>query len=229
MEHDPEALAEELKCLILDWKNRHGGFPYVVEVSGVPKAGKTKNIEIVSHLLRRKDLLVHTPPEGPEVVAKSYNRISPVLYNVALAHYTVDVLLRWAFDHHIDLLILDRGPLDRICWYEALAARGDIANEEAAVNINYLNQSIIRNMIRCRVLLVCEPEVSLRREAKDKLTVKEGGFVNKSLLDILHASFPATFKRFTDGSKGCLIDTTHQSPLDTALEILDFIYESLKV
>ncbi|MBI5138616.1 MAG: hypothetical protein HZA95_02355 [Candidatus Vogelbacteria bacterium] len=205
---------------------QRAGRPLTIEIAGLPNAGKTTVIEIVDHFFRRHRLLTHTPPEGPVVVPKHLKR-STMRYNVALGAYAVEVLTQFTDDPHIDVLLLDRGPFDRACWFRTFAAINKVSSEDAERNVGYLTQNTFHEMIDHAFLLTCSPGIALKREAMWKLVHNEGDTVNKELLAALHQVFPTSFREFSL-DKGSVIDTSNLSRQQTAIALLKIVCDKLR-
>src|SRR5580704_16202904 len=91
--------------------------PVIVEFSGIPKSGKSTNIDIINHFFRRNGFKVWAPTEGASKRTPYILRKDLVAFNAWSLNYAISELL--LSYHNVDtphLVILDRGPFDSLAW-----------------------------------------------------------------------------------------------------------------
>jgi hypothetical protein len=172
--------------LLREWRDWHAEpqHPaFVVEVAGMPKAGKSSAISSVRHYFRYGPTLLAPPAEGYEVdtPAEEVSLRTPgylkdgilVDFNTWAGAYAIQELLQARHDTHHDLVLLDRGPWDAGCWLEycqnsdKVKAEGD--PEEVGRIVKFFRQDGWTTQADLHVVLVVDPAEAKRRERQERL------------------------------------------------------------
>lgn len=169
-----------------EWREWHAGTQhraFVVEVAGMPKAGKSSAISNLRHYFRYGPTLLTIPAEGYEVdtPAEGVSLRTPgylkdgilVDFNTWAGAYAIQELLQARHDTHHDIVLLDRGPWDASCWLEycqnseKVKASGDA--EEVGRIVNFFRQDGWTSQADLHVVLVVEPAEAKSRERHERL------------------------------------------------------------
>lgn len=158
--------------------------PFMIELFGTPKAGKSTIKEMLKHFFRRNGWKVSTPTEGAEVV--ELPRDEPQ-YNFQTCEYALSVARDRSYsDFHV--AIFDRAIYDGVTRMEYYAEKGIITREQQSVIEGYYLLPWNTDLFDLHVCLVSSPEVAIERELACALTKKHGKTMNpKTLTGLLSA------------------------------------------
>lgn len=111
-------LAEEVLTLKQVHRQKR---PIVIEFSGSPKAGKTSCINSLELFLKRNGFSVHIVQERASICPVS-DKQSP-MFNLWTSCMTLagQIGILENKKNQVDVLILDRGIFDALCWFQWLA------------------------------------------------------------------------------------------------------------
>lgn len=144
--------------------------PLFVEFSGTPKSGKSTCIDIVAHFFRRTGFRILAPSEGASKRTPYYLKKDLPAFNAWSMGYALNYVLEGLY--HSDkyqIVILDRGLFDALVWFELLANKGDITQEERTIIQDFILIQKWRSVIDLVFLFSADPDTSLDRETRDKL------------------------------------------------------------
>jgi thymidylate kinase len=202
--------------------------PFVIELTGPPKSGKTTTKEKLQQLFRRNGFLVEAPEEGAEAVTWA-KRLDPE-YNLQTGEYALSATreLCYGSKHKsFHVVILDRAVYDVVFRMEYNRMRGKITEAQQRAIEDYFLLDVNRAMFDCHVILVADPHVALAREKAHALSKKDGETMNaKALIEITDAHERA-WKRLgcADDRKLAWHDTSNESPEETAASVLTFVLD----
>lgn len=217
--------------------------PVIVEFSGSPKAGKSTTIDIVNHFFRRVEhenathegvkykYKVWAPTEGASKRTPSHLKSDLVAFNLWSLNYAIsEILLAYHNVDRHDLVILDRGPFDSLAWMKVLRKENEITHEEYKTIENYIMLGKWAGLMKKIFIFTCSPEVSLKRENKEKLIDRPGIAMNEGRLSSLLEQYENLKNELTQKSFPVRkIDTTNDTtPQSTAYEIASEILEELR-
>ncbi len=160
--------------------------PFIIELFGTPKAGKTTIKEILKRFFKRSGWSVSTPTEGAEVVEWSKRREPD--YNFQTMEYALSAARDRIDDKRFHLVILDRGLCDGLARMELYRTAGKISAAEHAAIEGYLLIPQNRDMFDIHICMVADPETAIRRELAGSLIKTHGETMNpQTLQDLLEA------------------------------------------
>lgn len=198
--------------------------PNMVEEAGPPKAGKSSLKKLLHQFFRRApiSMQVNALPEGPEELLgyREEPRYTYQNFRYALAQLLDDPLSTY---FHLD--ILDRGPVDAAAWFYCHEERGVIPAEERDIAVAFaLSPRILADLDGC-VIVICDPKVSLAREATVALSPKPGRYMNEEMLGRLNRAYHMVYEIVKDRLPTLLLDTTSESPKESAVRVIRHIIE----
>ena len=167
--------------------------PFIVEFDGMPSSGKTTIIRALDKYFRHNGWCVFPPQEGAQVV-RHIPRDHPSLaeYNIRTALYATQMIIDASWNRTYDIILLDRGIFDCCCWMEYLHQHGLITGGEAHIlNLFYL-LPFFTQKIDCAVVVVCDPDVALKRVQAMKISPIEGFTNSRSLRACSTSPYSAT-------------------------------------
>ena len=171
--------AEEVFSLKQEHRQKR---PIVIEFSGSPKAGKTSCINSLELFLKRNGFSVKVVQERASVCPVS-DKQSP-MFNLWTACTSLAGLIGTLENKQsqIDVLILDRGIFDALCWFQWLVNNGKMEVRQCKVAEEFLLMEELVKNIDIVFAFCVSPEVSITREYATLLTDKLGSIMNKKVL-----------------------------------------------
>ncbi|HMO41476.1 MAG TPA: deoxynucleoside kinase [Kiritimatiellia bacterium] len=134
-----ELNANILRQATLSLRKDRTHVPYVVECTGMPKAGKTTIIRRLRHVLEVNGLSVIVVDEAATLKVDKRFRSDLFAFNILCALENLSSLLRVVHARgQCDVAILDRGIYDSIVWTEFLADSGLLNSKMKMLIANFL-------------------------------------------------------------------------------------------
>lgn len=201
--------------------------PLVVEFAGSPKAGKSTNIDIVTHFFKRTDFKVWSPTEGASKRTPYHLRRDLVAFNAWALNYAVsEILVACHGVEPCDIVILDRGPFDSLAWMRVLKDEGKLDDDEYRRIEDFARHPKWDGLVKRVCLFTCKPETSLEREHETKLIRGEGTAMNEEMLGKLHGHYESLK---SENKSVRAFDTDNgDGPRDTARKIVDDILDLME-
>ena len=202
--------------------------PFMVELFGTPKAGKSTIKEMLKHFFKRAGWSVSTPTEGAEVV--EWTKRHEPQYNFQTCEYALSFARNRADDKRFHLVIFDRAVMDGVVRMQYYADRGVMTEEERRCVEGYYLNRWNRGLFDLHVCLVSTPEVAIKRELARALTKKHGETMNPDTLRGLLASHQGVWDRLgcDDDPAMCWHDSSTEKESETALAVLDRLIAAME-
>lgn len=156
--------------------------PIVIEFCGSPKSGKSSCINSLSLFLRRNKFRTKVLTERASVcpVADKYDPNFNIWTACSAISELVEVLSNSSKDY--DVVILDRGIFDALCWFNWLNRDNSLDDADFSSLETFLVMNKWRTVIDLVYVFTATPEVSMYREYASLLTRKPGSIM---CLDVL--------------------------------------------
>ncbi len=210
----------------------------VIEFAGVPKAGKTTILTHIYSFLKRcgfhPEVVIERASLCPIRDKKHFN------FNVWTACTTLSQILDKTQEPPIEgdpnVLILDRGLFDSICWLNVMEQTGRILPKDRELIEEFLLINDWKKRISAVILMKVSPKDSMERE-RGLLPVEEaeGSIMNAQMLQLMLQVTKDTSKRLNHHFRIFEIDTSSNLKRElkaTAEEvsnhILDVIEEQIR-
>ncbi len=221
---------EELakKVLLLKNENRQRR-PIIIEFCGSPKSGKTSCINSLNIFLKRNGFRTKILTERANVCPIPSKK--DPLFNIwTLCSSMAELVECLAIGvSEIDVIILDRGIFDSMCWFEWLNKKNYLNITDFDPIMRFLSLDIWRRFIDLIYIFQVPPETSLRREYSVLLTRKSGSIMNSDTLIEFNNSIDAVFNnRSSIFRKVERIDTSMHKQNEVSEEVTSDILEILK-
>ena len=174
-----QKLAEEVRDLKAEHRQKR---PIVIEFSGSPKAGKTSCINSLELFLKRNGFSVQIVQERASVCPVS-DKQSP-MFNLWTACMSLAGLIGTLENkkNQVDVLILDRGVFDALCWFEWLVSTSKMEEEQRKITEQFLLANELVSCIDIVFAFRVQPNISIEREYATLLTDKLGTIMNEKVL-----------------------------------------------
>lgn len=183
---ETERLIENLERLaskVLELKRRvRPRRPIVIEFAGSPKAGKTSALSSLDIFLRRNGFRtkVLTERAGVCPIPNKFDPIFNVWTGCAALNQLLDTISSNALK--IDVIIMDRGFFDAICWFEWQHRKGLLRDADYNNFVSFFLSPRFRMLVDLVIAFEADPETSIEREYRNLLTRKEGSVMRKDVL-----------------------------------------------
>ncbi len=189
---------ERLAQQVLEIKRRsRPRRPIVIEFAGSPKAGKSTCIGSLDIFLRRNNFRTKILTERASVCPIP-NKFDPI-FNVWTASAALNQLSETLANSSkkLDVIILDRGFFDALCWFEWQRREKLLRNDDYQRFTSFFTSMRFRMCIDLVLVFESSPETSSEREYKNLLTRKEGSIMRREVL----TSYLDTIKHTTEKYK----------------------------
>jgi len=227
----------------------------VIEFAGMPKAGKSSEIETLRHffshgskipasgrnngdearVIKKDGFIVYTPAEGVSLRTPNYLKKDPLDYNTWAGAYAIQELLQARHDYSNDIVILDRGPWDAGCWLRYWAKQANSGDEDVAQFFQLERWIVLADL---HVVLTVDPAAAAERERKSRLVAHKGPSSNVDLMNAMRQIYLDSFGVLKEtklracphvGEDGALlIDTTYVPPQEVAMKFLTGFFKVLE-
>lgn len=209
--------------------------PVVVEFCGLPKAGKTTTLNAVQAFLKRCGFRVHVVVERASVCPIRDKKHSD--FNVWTASTTLAQLLEQTqsppHPDDPDILLLDRGLFDSICWLSMLEHLRRITPEDRERVEQFLLVDGWRRRVSGVVVMLSTSEDALLRE-RGLLPVDGvgGTIMNKEVLDQMRTKTEEVAQRLTNAFTFHILNTSdpiyRDNPAKTAEDVASFVMDLIE-
>lgn len=231
--HERKTVIAELQKLaenVLSLKSEHRQKrPIVIEFCGSPKAGKTSCINSLALFLKRNGFSVSIVQERASVCPVS-DKQSP-MFNLWTACMSLSGLIGTLENkkNNVDVLILDRGIFDALCWFEWLVSSSKMEEQQRKVTEQFLLMEELVRSIDIVFAFCVKPEISIEREYATLLTDKLGSIMNKKVLSEYLKAVERTIKtKANHFHKVFRIDTSDKDQDKVGKEVTKTTLSTLK-
>ena len=218
--------AEDVRSLKQEHRQKR---PIIIEFSGSPKAGKTSCINSLELFLKRNGFTVKIIQERASVCPVT-DKQSP-MFNLWTVCMSLAGLIGTIENKHnsVDVLILDRGIFDALCWFQWQVNNKKMEEEQRNITEKFLLMYEIVKCIDIVFAFSVTPEVSIEREYATLLTDKLGTIMNEKVLgeylDAMEITYNKKKKYFHEVFK---IETTKKNQDEVGKEVTEITLDTLK-
>lgn len=162
--------------------------PFNIELTGTPEAGKTTQFKIISELLREEGFEVYSIRESAEIVPNHFDKNSADT-NRWIGLQTFQSILS-ANASKSDIVIIDRGFIDRIIWQEIFLSDGKISQNEVDALIAYFK------------LFIPKPDILFVFSIPPDLSIKRRGGEGRITTESFVSNYNSHVKSFLSSYSG---------------------------
>lgn len=172
--------------------------PIVIEFCGSPKAGKSSCINALNLFLKRNKYKTKVLVERASVcpVKDKYDPFFNIWTASSAIAELAEILSNNPKDY--DLVILDRGIFDALCWFTWLLERNAIDQDNYDSLVGFLTMKKWRAAIDLVYVFTVSPKISLEREYAYLLTEKRGSIMRPKILASYNQAIATTIGQFGD-------------------------------
>lgn len=206
-----------------------GRKPVVLEFAGAPKAGKTTTLGQLQIFLKRCGFRVETVVERASICPIRDKKHAN--FNVWTACTTLAQVLEKTQSpprpDDPDILILDRGLFDSICWLTMMERLSRIRREDLDIIDAFLRVEDWKKRVTAVVVMTASPADSLERET-GHLPVEgvTGSIMNLEVLEQMLKTINAAIERLEKEFRIRVVDTSSaelkSNPQKTTETVVDF-------
>lgn len=214
-----EGMASEILSLK---KKSFSRRPIVIEFCGSPKAGKTSCINSLDIFLRRNNFRTKILPERASV-CPIRNKFDP-LFNIWSSCAALAQLSEMISNHsrNYDLVLLDRGIFDALCWFEWARDEGYLRQDDFDRFVGFFTAIKWRSLLDIVFLFSASPETSMDREYRNLLTRKEGSVMRPRVLNGYREAGVRAVKKYGSLFRSVLeVDTSEKDQNDVSYEVTE--------
>ena len=203
--------------------------PWVIEFSGLPRAGKTETISIVDHFFRRNEVRVSKPPEGA-LIAPDQLKDRLLSYNTWTATYAIRQIIEGCYSpqRNSDMILLDRGLFDATAWFHFLETNQRLSAPEREALCRFVRLGEWKSQIQNVFLFTCSPKVSIQRERSRKLTEKGGIIMKPAVIGALSRAYTNAYNCYKSEFQITRINTTKIRPRQVAIRVVSKILSDIE-
>ena len=207
--------------------------PYVIELTGTPRTGKTSLINNLADFFKKQGFSVKVVEEF--TTSNKYKKeIKPLLkdkyvniVNIEIPKYVLEQLNN-AIKDNFDIIIIDRSLCDRLIWVDRLVSNQQMTTEEYDdYKKTYL--PLIKDKIDIVISLYTDSLTALRRDYNAHLSLEKRSFLNEQNIYEYNQSLLNIQKLLaTQKINFNLFDTTNKNQRQISLEVIDKILCDMK-
>lgn len=220
---------EKIACEILELKKQNRlRRPLIVEFCGSPKSGKSTCINSLNSFLKRNSFKSKVLSEKASICPVK-KKTSPNFNIWTFCSTLSDYLDLIQEDHGYDIILIDRGIFDSLCWIQWLITDNKLSNEEMNIIESFITLKRWMKSVDMVYVFKASPDVSLQREYKHLLTRKEGSIMNTEMLSKYYSAIDTTITKYESTfSKVLNYDTSSADQNQVNYDTTKAVLEGLK-
>lgn len=200
--------------------------PYIVELAGTPKAGKTTALHVLHRFL--KDCGYHVQEMRERAGDCPIAMKGHFFFNTWTTTTMLASMIE-SLESEADVLLLDRGVFDAIVWLESQRLENQVSKDEYRVFRDFVLLNRWRSLTDSTFVFTVSPEKALERENKDLIVPRSGSIMGPEFLERYNAILAAVHDDVKEQFSIIKIDTTeHESPRATTYEIAKALIDRME-
>lgn len=207
--------------------------PYIIEITGTPRTGKTTLINNLYDFFHKHGFNVCYIEEF--TTSKKYKEeIKPFLKDKMKKIVNLEIPknilmnIKEAVNQNYDIIIVDRGLLDRLIWVDRLYIKDGMTKKEY---LDYKKKylPIIKKDIDLIIATVTDSNTSLKRDYLGNLSLEKRSFLNQQNIDEYNTSlYNISNLTKEENINFNIVDTTNKNQREVSFEVVDIILSSMK-
>jgi hypothetical protein len=161
------------------------GKPFFIELAGTPRAGKTTALTDLASMLRDNDLRVETVDESAGGCPVPHKRDPDYNLWTFLTTLTQIVEARHA---DTDVVLIDRGIVDAVCWMDWYLVTGALTITEYHTIEKFAMLPRWERVMDLVLVLTTDPPVAIERDSGER-PARPGRIVNPDTLGEFNAAY----------------------------------------
>ena len=204
--------------------------PYVVELAGLPRTGKTVTVERITDFFKFGKINVVKTTEPAQIIKDTHTpeqlaNMSRVEFNDKTLEISKRELERLKNDPKNTIIIQDRGVIDNYFWYQMMYEDGTISEEQFKEILKSL--PIDLQMMDKLYVMTALPEEIITRDYRNSIYLEPRKKTTLENVTKLKQGLESLLSN-VDDERIIKIDTTYYPELRTATTIADNIMDGIK-
>lgn len=212
-------------------KSNQDSSPYIVEMSGLPRTGKTESFNKVFQFFKNGGLKIEKLEE-PAYLIKSTLTFDEIrnISNLDFNDKTLQISrenLEKGFLKNPNIIFMDRGIIDNYFWYQKMFDDNEIDLDIYNDRMNSLICDF--NKIDQLYIMSANPSTIIYRDYVNQLYLENRNKTTLENVVKLKKSIDKLTKRIVEMSSGKVysIDTDYMSVMDTSIQVADTIMDGM--
>lgn len=204
--------------------------PFVVEMSGLPRTGKTECLEKIYDFFKHGNINIVKADE-PAYIIKSrltFNEIKN-MSSIEFNDMTLTAArssLKDAKEKNPDIILMDRGIIDNYFWYQMLFNNSEMSKDIYLDRLKRLKEDL--SLIDKLFVMNADTDTIIYRDYINNIYLEERNKTTKEKVDKLRRGVNGIlFQINDDGSKIKEIDTSNISNIDTSIMLSEEIMNGI--
>lgn len=219
-----QSLVEQARLVLRNCR-RQARRPFILELAGTPKAGKTTVLGILKDFLKAQGFRVWIMRERAAdcpIAMKGHFFFNAWTSATMLAQVLAQL------DTDNDVLLLDRGFFDALVWLELQDKRGQLSAIEKSTFEAFILLERWSRLTDLTVLLRTDPDTAMRRENQGRLIPREGSIMNDDFLRVYNGVLDEVKERHAQVFRVSTVDSDlGERPLQSGIKLLEAILPRL--
>ncbi len=225
---DIAALEQRAAALLQLKRESRPRRPILIEFCGSPKAGKTTRINSLELFLKRNEFRVHTISERA-ALSPIKNKRSPTFNMWTLGSVLAEISAALEGGSDAEVVIVDRGYFDALCWFTWFELHGQISEAESAVIASFVTSRLLAPKLDLVIVLTATAETSFDREYANLLTIRQGSIMNTDALNSYGEALKLVTERFGTVPRSIKhIDTTGKEQNEVSVAVTNMVLDVLE-
>jgi hypothetical protein len=201
--------------------DRRAEQPFLIELAGTPRAGKTTLLTRLSGMLTDHGVRVSSVHESAARCPIPDKRLPK--FNVWTFCDTIGRLGRLLGTQHLDtdIVLIDRGVVDAAFWMEWYRATGLLSAEHHVVIEAFVLLPLWTDLMDLVLVMTASPDVALQRDGVRDGRRERGQIVNEVTISEFNASVARLRERYGAHDPIVHLDTTHLHPDEVLRHLID--------
>lgn len=218
---DLKARAERLLTILQSQSRR----PYVVELTGTPKSGKTTSLGILQGFFKASGYRVQLQKERAgdcPLPMKAHFFFNAWTTTTMLAEVIAGV------ETNADVILLDRAFFDALIWLELQMRSGQVSEAENRTFSEFVLLERWRSLVDVTILMTATPTKALQRENVNAIVPRVGSVMNSAFLEEFNDVLRDVRQRYADSFSFIEIDSSESEIVQVNANLAERLLERIE-
>ena len=199
--------------------------PFVVELSGMARTGKTVSTEKVFEFFKMANISVLRTKEPAQKVKEKYDsaNLTGIEFNDKTLEISKEQLESFLVKKP-NIILQDRGVFDNYIWYQMMFERGEIGVDTYNKKMAGIEEAL--SMLDQLYFMTAKPEVIVQRDYLDQIFIEDRKKTTIEGVTMIRNSMDHLKER-VDSNKLIELDTTGINEIETSISISDNIMDGM--
>lgn len=157
---------------------------FLIDLFGIMNAGKTATTQDVERVFRRNKYKVFCPPETAEISEIRGDAAGdPLIFQAKHLIGVEDYVVNLAFDPRFHAVILSRGLIDMLYWYEKGLRDGIYSPEHVKSAKEHIHNRLRLGLVDAFFYFSCSVDAAMEREYGRSITQQRGSKMNEETVN----------------------------------------------